>query len=254
MENLDNLTRIVNDVSKVMVEMPIVMDVHCIKFSTISNVAQIVWTDSYYMQIQPFSKEMAVVLSTFQENAITYLLLQVFSYNSTWELVGLSVREYAYNSMNAAMLFTKTRELENEGKTILAILYANLLQQIIQPGIVYANTQEMSEYVVKLQNRVNKEFVFPAILSTSESEYDIVGLQSLVTEKGLSCYIHYLTDLSFDQIDALGIEGTLILENIDILFPGMTDGFDVFMIKAFHELPIDPNQIYPAYTTLYNLQ
>ena len=208
---------------------------------------------SYYFSVIPSAKEMAAVFYTAEEGSLTYLLVQNFvNEGGAWKLNGFTIGNYAANGMTAPEVYTVTQELQEKGESVVAALYAQVLQGILQPAnvIFYPNSQEMVNLINEVTEQANSEYSFPFTIETEQGDFEIINLQAGVYQERIACIISYVspTPILEENKDAFHIEGEAIVDAIDEYIPGLTENFNLFHPAAYDELPTDENKEYQNYS------
>ena len=237
-------------------ETPKIMDNYYITFSNTGTEMQALTPSlkdtPYYLCLQPVSKEMAIIFSTFTVDQTTLLLVEIYVKNDTWQLEGLRVSAYAYNGMNAPEIYNVAIQYQKEGQLIPAGLYADLYTEIMQPAdiIVYPTAEEMINFRNKISNQVDEKYTFPINFDTQVGSYQVSHLSITMTDNGLTGILKYVTNTSLENTTQLNKEANAIIEVVDEYFPGYTESMDAYIVGAFNEIPSDPNKTYPYYSTI----
>lgn len=205
---------------------------------------------SYHFYVQPLSKEMAVIFTTFTKDTITFILAEIYAKSDVWRLEGLKFTDYAYNGMNAPDFYKAAVEYQKTGQLIPAGLYASLLTDIMQPAdmISYSNTQEMVDFQNSVFGSIDEQYIFPISFNTQEGSYQITTLEPRMTDQGLTCILKYVTNTPLNNTVQLTIEASAIMAVADEYFPGYTESMDAYIVQAFNEIPSDPNKMYNSYS------
>lgn len=209
----------------------------------------------YYFSAIPFSKETAAVFFTSQQGALTYILAANFGYtNGKWEINSFMAGNYAVNGMKAPEIYEKALSLRDRGDLASAALYAQILNEYLSPAntITYPDPQDMVKFINEITERANSEFVLPMSIDTEEGSFEVARIQGGAFEEGLCCIISYVSPTAaYESNDSVfRREGRAVADSVESYFPGLKDNFDIFVLKAFEELPADENKLYTVYTTI----
>lgn len=208
----------------------------------------------YLFYVVPVSNEMAVLFSTVDNGSLTYLLTQIYALkNDEWKLYCLTFGEYAISGMKASDINSKMLKLQEDGFIVPAALYAQILEALVPPDIImqYPDTVVVEYDIRDIKEQANLEYRFPITLKTERGDFEIISLQAGGYREGIGCTISYISHYSIEENKtALENEGKAILDAIDQYIPGMTENFDVFLMEAYEEQPVNQNKEYASYTTV----
>lgn len=171
-----------------------------------------------------------------------------------WQLYMIYFNNYSYYGMNAIDLYNKSKALAEEGSIVPAVLIMSACSNVLRPApfLQYNGQMEIMDFYKDLMSKVQKEYTLPKEIKTSTGSVELYGLNIEMTTKGFMPDIRYVTqlDLGKDNEANLKKEANEIHNDVMGMFNGLEENFDVFLYRAYSELPIDPQKKYNGYGTV----
>ena len=254
-ENTDWL----DDLLELAVNKPVTWNEHYVQTGSNGDFSRTIipWlgeNQEYFFALEAFANEMYVIYSTVTYPEITYLLSNVYYLvDDTWNMRNCYLTAYKFHDKNTLELIAKAQELEKADYILPAKIYAVAAANVFNPGgsIIYPNQEKLKEEIDRILSANEELFANMPTISYEDKPLEIFGFDIATTKtEGISIYISYVSDTPLTDTEELSKEANAIVAEIDNYFPGTTDTFDYILVRAFSDVPIDPEKMYQQYTTI----
>lgn len=182
-----------------------------------------------------------------------YLLyLSLSKFDNDWKINILHVGNYSISYLTAPKLYEIGKEARNKGRLTSCVVYSWAINNFLRPApyLQYIDEKRYIEFMKSSYSDFNKKITFPFKIGDKR----IVGLQIETTDnEGLIPIILYITDKDLNNpvVDA---EAKQIKDQILKKFYGLEHDFAYIVLRAYNEMPSDPNKKYNVRGTVIELK
>ena len=177
--------------------------------------------------------------------------LSMSKYNEDWKINIIHFGNYGINGLHPSELYDISNQLISNGKPLSAIFYALAMNKFLRPApyLQYKEEAIYKEFIDTSISEMNDKMNFPINISNIK----IFGMNYELTNKdGIIPVIQYITKTELDG-SKIEPELKILLADILKLLDGLENDFPVMIMRAYNELPSDPNKKYKVYNTVLTM-
>ena len=178
--------------------------------------------------------------------------LSLSKFDDDWKINIMHVGNYSISYLTAPKLYEIGKEARRKGRLTSCVVYSWAINNFLRPApyLQYIDEKKYIEFMKSSYSDFNKKITFPFMIGDKK----IVGLQIQTTDKeGLIPTILYLTDKNLNN-PAVDAEAKQLKEEILKKFYGIDHDFAYMLLRAYNEMPSDPNKKYNVRGTVIKLK
>lgn len=165
--------------------------------------------------------------------------------DSQWKIYKMYLGNYSINDFTAPKLYEMGKEARNKGRITSCVVYSWAIEKCIRPApyLQYIDDKKYIDFIKSSYSDFNNKIKFPFEVNGKK----IIGLSVETTKSdGLLPLISYLTDKDLKNPD-IEIEVKELKKNMFNKFYGLEHDFKSIVVRAYNELPTDPNRKYESF-------
>lgn len=169
-----------------------------------------------------------------------------------WKINILRVGNYAVDGMTLPGLYEKAALYREEGNLTAATVYALAMNKLQNPApfLQYKKQDEYMAFMKSAAEELHSYVLFPFPVEDTE----FFGLDLVFTrDKGLVPVLSYKTDTVLDSEDA-DKEALELKKGLTETLTGIDKAFDLVILRAYNEKPVDQKKSYAFKTLVLNLK
>lgn len=183
-------------------------------------------------------------------DGLNYLLFISFiDVAGEWLINAIHLGNYGINDQNGPELLGKAEQFYEKGELFSSYAYAQSAYTYLNPfqGIGYENEEVNKKRVLEITDELNKSLTVPYLLP---NQTELYGFIIRVITEGIVPEILYTTSYDFNQTEEIETQAQGTIDQIYKLFPDFKTNFDLIIMTAYNEPPIDNQKQYQVYRTI----
>jgi len=195
---------------------------------------------NYFLHYEVLAKEMYFSFLVPKDSTFEYLITLVYGKEPDgWKILDFNVGFNSIDGMNTEQHLEKAKKQYMKGELICAFFsayYAKMCSKSSQ-YIVYNNTDEISNYLSRIENELKKTIIWPIEIEEIKTKPKIFNIEAFQAEEGFYPMIKYISTINLNDTIALKEENELIHICIGKYFKGIKSNYSHLLYRVFKNLP-----------------
>lgn len=178
--------------------------------------------------------------------------ISLSKFNGRWEINIIHFGDYSIKNLTAPKLYNLAKKAKGENRLSSSVVYSLGIKKFLRPApyLQYIDEQKYIKFIESSFSEMNAKFKFPFKIDSTT----IIGFQIETTDnEGLIPTILYITDKDLNN-PVLDEEVKQLKDEILKKFYGLDHDFDYILMRAYNEIPSDPNKEYKFRGTVIKLK
>ena len=208
---------------------------------------------AFFLHLEPFRRETFVSLRTVSTPPNQGLIATIYAReNDGLHLYGIRVGLLRVLGRDAMDWIEEAGRLRETSGPVAASIRAALARQLLRPVpfMQFVNEPRTQKRLEDLAAELQAQYSLPMAVPGPEPQPSLYSYSPVVTGEGLSVAVHYITTVSLEQGSRIEAEARAMHPKVLEMLPGLCDGVESIVYRAFKEPPSDPQRVYERYGTV----
>jgi hypothetical protein len=210
----------------------------------------------FQISIPRVTDEMFISLLESQEFNQLLLSITYAKQGDDWKVWSIRVGSFKIAEKDAVQWYEEALTYYNQGYLVPALFRLEMANTCLYPApcVTYQKEANIVKLAEKAQSEFESEYSMPLYLSNIEGKPMIYGIRPQFVQGDIIPAIWYVTSIKLENGSGLENEANTISPIVQQMFPGIVEGTEYILFKAFSEPPSDPNKIYQSYGTVVKVR
>ena len=210
----------------------------------------------FQVNIPRIGDEMYLSLLETQEFEKLMISLEYIKQDGKWKVHGYYINSFKIADKNAMQWYEEALPYYGKGYLVPALFRLEICRRCLNPApfLKYQKETEIMKLAEKVEEDFTLRYPLPMELVKINNSPLLYNIRAQFVQNDIVPVVWYITSYDLRDIDNLHVEADAMSPVIQEMFPGITEGTQYLVFKAFTELPSDSNKSYNSYGTVIEIK